>query len=615
MSEGDDREPSRHEGGDRRRPRRTRPRWLPWFALLLAFALISAACSDDDGATTDASADTADDGGSDSGDTDTDDTDDTDTDDTDDGGSDDGGSDDSAGADPVSGGELVIGQFSPARSFDPIAPVGAANGAVGGLEMRALYDTVMSWDPATGDYLPRTAESMEPNDDFTLWTLVLKDGVTFTDGTAYDAEAVKVNVERHMAETSRSGSRAALASFVGEITVVDPLTVEFTLLRPWTGFPYLFTTDVGMIASPTAIEAAGDDFGSNPGMAGAGPFVLTSSTPGESMVFDRNENYHGGEVYLDRITFVPTGAEEATYEAVRTGELDGAYFRSALAMSDAGDDGLTTIVDRIPAGNVLDINAGVYVVCDGGQPAGCEGVADGESVQTAAPGSDLRVRQAIAAAIDTDQVNQRAYDGVASAGSALFQPDFPLSPAVDGPAYDPDRAADLVEQAKAAGWDGQVRLYSVAGAVGEGLGLSVSAMLTAAGMEVDLDSTYDPPGLILEVLVNRNYDLVIWGSGITENPDANLVSIEGSYSTAASQRGFRGFSSAAMDEGIAALRVAETDDEVTAAYGLIAEAWNTDVPAVALNELQIGLITRPDLQGVVRTSNAAMFLDKAWLAG
>lgn len=518
------------------------------------------------------------------------------------------------GGDPVIGGEITIGEFSPPRGFDPIMG-GASNGSVGGIELMALYDTVVSWDPETGDYEPRTAASLESNDDMTVWTLVLKDGITFTDGSAYDAEAVRFNIERHLLPQSRSQSKVALQSLLDHMTVVDPVTLQFTLSRPWSGFPYILSIDAGMIASPTAIQAAGDGFASDPGQAGAGPFTLAESRPGESIVLERNENYHGGEVPLERITFVPTpGGQEAAYAALESGQLDAAYFRSPVAIADAPDDGFTVHRSQIAAGNVIDINAGVYVTCQDGLPDGCEGVADGETIQTSPPGADPRIRRAVAAAIDPEQVNDRAYQGLARAGSALFSEEFPNSPDIPGPPHDPELAARLVEEAKADGWDGSIRLYSVSDEVGQALGLTVSAMLTAAGMDVELDSSFEPLPLTLEVIVNHNFDLVIWGSGFTENPDGNYATFLGGYGSAAETTGFHGYSSADMDAAIAALQVADTEAAVREAYAMLADVWNDDVPAVALNELENALITRPELQGVLGTSSSSFLLSGAWLA-
>jgi peptide/nickel transport system substrate-binding protein len=271
------------------------------------------------------------------------------------------------------------------------------------------------------------------------------------------------------------------------------------------------------------------------------------------------------------------------------------------------------LAERIPAGNVLDINSGIVVTCQGGQPAGqCAGKADGEKVKTTAPASDPNVRRAIAAAIDPEQVNERAYSGSAKAGPELFEPDFPLSPGVDGAEYDPEEARRLVDAAKAAGWDGSIRLYSVKDPAGQALGLSVSTMLQAAGIDVELDSTFDPPSLLRKVLVDRDYDLVIWGAGFSENPDGSFVGALGSYhSGGAAARS--GFSSAALDQGIQALGVATTDEETTAAYAQIAEAWAEDVPAVALLELENALVSVEGLHGVQRTTSSSFLFDKAWL--
>lgn len=515
---------------------------------------------------------------------------------------------------PVSGGEITIGEFSAPRGFDPIIG-GMSNGSVGGIELMALYDTIVSWNPKTGEYEPRTAESLTPNDDNTVWTLRLKDGITFTDGTPYDAEAVKFNIERHLTPQSRSQAKVALQSLMKDMTVVDPQTLQFTLSRPWAGFPYVLSIDAGMIASPTAIKAAGSGFSSNPGQAGAGPFELVDYRPGESIVMERNDGYYGGTVPLDKITFVPTpGGQEAAYEAVKTGDLDAAYFRSPVAIKDATGDGLTVNAAKIAAGNVIDINSGVYVTCQGGQPAGCANGADGQKVKTTPPGADPRVRKAIAAAIDPDQVNARAYQGLANAGSELFSADFPHSPGVAGPKYDPKRAAKLVKQAKADGWDGKIRLYSVTDEVGQSLGLTVAAMLTAAGMDVDLDSSFQPLPLQLEIIVNHNFDLVIWGSGFTENPDGNYVTFLGGYGSEGVETGYRGYSSDKMDAAIAALGVADDDAAVKKAYGMLAKTWNADVPSLALNELENALITRRDLKGVEGTSSSSFLLSDAWIA-
>jgi peptide/nickel transport system substrate-binding protein len=109
-------------------------------------------------------------------------------------------------------------------------------GSVGAIELSAIYDTLMRYNPDTKKYEGRTAQSLEPNADFTLWTLKLKPGIKFTDGTAYDAAAVKFVLDRQ-AKDGNANPRGQLTQFVDTITVVDTTTLTFKLKLGWVGFP------------------------------------------------------------------------------------------------------------------------------------------------------------------------------------------------------------------------------------------------------------------------------------------------------------------------------------------------------------------------------------------
>src|SRR5688572_2351159 len=105
---------------------------------------------------------------------------------------------------PVAGGTLTMNMFSQTLGLDPIVTSGS--GVLGGMEMVAVYDTVMRWNPEAGKYEPRTAESLTPNADFSEWTLKIKSGIKFSDGTDYDAEAVRYAIERHKSPANRTPS-------------------------------------------------------------------------------------------------------------------------------------------------------------------------------------------------------------------------------------------------------------------------------------------------------------------------------------------------------------------------------------------------------------------------
>src|SRR5690606_10881747 len=138
----------------------------------------------------------------------------------------------------------------------------------------------MRYNAETGEYEPQTAESLTPNEDFTQWTLKLRPGIKFADGTDYNAHAVVASMKRHVEKRSRTSS---LITPITDYQTPNDLTVIFTLAFPWNGFPFALASTPGMIVSPTAVEKLGDDLGLNPVGAGAGPFVIESFRPNESV--------------------------------------------------------------------------------------------------------------------------------------------------------------------------------------------------------------------------------------------------------------------------------------------------------------------------------------------
>ena len=249
------------------------------------------------------------------------------------------------------------------------------------MELAALYDTLLRWDPEERAYEPRTAESLTPDSTLAEWTLKIRPGISFGDGTPYNAEAVKINIERFLAPTSRSPHRATLA-IIEEITVVNDLTVTFRLRQPWAGFPYVLTREPGMIVSPTAIATLGESLNLNPVGAGAGPFRIVSYKPDEAIVMEKNPDYWNGPVYLDGLRFVFIAGFAPRFEALDAGTLHAAFLRDAAVNArakDAGYPGYSAIVH----GAGWNINHGAPITCNGGKPGpACAGQPDGTTTST-----------------------------------------------------------------------------------------------------------------------------------------------------------------------------------------------------------------------------------------
>ena len=168
------------------------------------------------------------------------------------------------GGEPVQGGTFRWAAYAEPASLDPAEAIFAAT--TGGMEMLNIYDSITRWDAEAGEYVPQTAESVEPNDTFDEWTVTFREGIVFSDGTDYDAEAVKASQDRYADSTAPEAGIWNLS--VESVDVVDSHTVKYTLTEPWQQFPALLSTGPGAIVGADSGE--GEDF--TP--IGAGPFVL-----------------------------------------------------------------------------------------------------------------------------------------------------------------------------------------------------------------------------------------------------------------------------------------------------------------------------------------------------
>lgn len=333
----------------------------PLVAALLAASLVVAACGgddDDDGgddgteedggdtaAEDTAGDDDADTGGDDGGDTAAEDTagdDDADT--ADDGGEDadtggdDGGdtADEETGGDdemamaPVRGGTLSYLLEAESDTWD----IPGANCAVSCITvMRQVADplTIVNSD---GDVEPFLLESIESNDDFTEYTLTMRDGVTFHDGTPADGAALQRNLIEMASGILQGQVLLDLAGGASPllggdptqaIVLTDPMTVTVSFDVPFATFPYNIAERTGWLFAPS--------FWDNPERAGAlpvatGPFMMTEWTRGEQTVLEANPDYwrtdgNGEQLpYLDGITFRPNPDVSARRATMEAGDAD-----------------------------------------------------------------------------------------------------------------------------------------------------------------------------------------------------------------------------------------------------------------------------------------------------
>jgi peptide/nickel transport system substrate-binding protein len=467
-------------------------------------------------------------------------------------------------------GTITMGTYSPPPGLDPKVMSGGVIG--GGTETAAIYDRLMRYDPETGEFQPHLAESLTPDDTFTTWTLQLRPDVTFSNGDPLNADAVKFSIERLQAEDNRTQSRVSVLT-IESVEVVDDLTAEFTLTNPWPGFPTVLSDEGGMVVNPAVVEALGPQaFAANPVGGGAGPYEVERFVPSEEVVLTARTDYWGGTPCVETLRFVPVPAAQAAYESFQTGELQMALLRDPRVIAEAEDAGVETYVNLQNAGESLVINQN----------------------DPASPLTDVRVRQAVAHAIDQEALDQRVNEGTGFPSSGIIGGDAGVFTTTEGPAYDPALATQLVDEAKAAGFDGRVSLICDADRADQTL--AVAAQLEAAGFDVDTDITLTIGQLIERVRVSKDFQLACWGF----NFDAATTWVR--LLAAVGQGNALGYQSDAMNAALLDLQAAESADDLQAAAEGVQEVWNEEVPAVILFATPEAIIFAPEVEGVVMTS-------------
>ncbi|MFC5950387.1 ABC transporter substrate-binding protein [Pseudonocardia lutea] len=506
-----------------------------------------------------------------------------------------GGGGGSGGADAATGectpdrvgGSVSMGTFSAPKGLDPVGQPGSAT--TGGTEITALFDTLIKYDSTTQTYQPEVAESLTADDATNqVWTLKLRSGVKFGNGDPLTAEDVVSSIARHQDPSNTQVSRGDAAT-IAKSDVLDPLTVRFTLDSPYPLFPRVLATDVGMITNPRLVaERGADGFANNPAGGGVGPYELERYAPGDEIVMKAKTDYWGGPVCIQSLRFVTIPGAQGTYEALQNKELDIAFLREPQVIDEARQAGLADLSTLFNFGEAVAMNS-----------------------KADRPTGDKSVRQAVVAAIDTESVNQRAFNGTALATSALVHPETPgLYDGVAGPAYDPEKAKQLVAQAKAAGWDGRIRLLSDNASTRVDEAIAVKAQLEAVGFTVDVDSTQSLQDVIKKVVADRGYDLVLWGPQFSAE---GLWAVMNRSFNSASKSNYYNYFDPRMDAELAKLRMASTPEQQKPIVAEMQTILDDNPFAANLAAFQEANVYDARIGGLVLDRGSIIRFDKAFV--
>lgn len=353
---------------------------------------------------------------------------------------------DEEGGEGAGGGEFVdFGTFvgDPPEHIDP-----ALNSTLDAYQViNALYDgltEIDNADPANSKIVPLLAETVEPNEDATVWTFTIKEGQEFSNGEAIVPSTFKRSWERAAAMggdysylmTFIEGGEAALDG-AGELTGVvaddDAMTLTVTLSAPYSNFDAV----AGFQLFFPMPEEAGDGAAPNAEyengvMIGNGPYAMEAARTDEEIVLVKNDSWKGdfdGETWddrLDRIIFRVQADPDTAYNAFEAGEADNANIPPARVTQAEADHGTTLDVDILGSYH--------FVINDRDPRIGGD--------------ENLKLRQAISAAIDREEINTAVYNGSRITSTGIVPPGIPgfEEGICEYCAYDAEQAQTLFDE-------------------------------------------------------------------------------------------------------------------------------------------------------------------------
>ena len=313
---------------------------------------------------------------------------------------------------------LVVGQVAEPATMDPHVATAVNDFRI----LVNVYEGLVRYKSGTLEVEPALAESWEISEDGTVYTFKLKEGVTFHDGTPFNAEAVKFNFDRMLDEEHPlHGTGPFPLSFffsaIQETEVVDDLTVRFHLNEPYAPFLSNLAYPTGLIVSPTAVETHEGDFARNP--AGTGPFAFRLWESNRQVALQRNDDYWGEAPPLAGVVFRPITDANARVAEMMSGGIDLMVEVPPDNVQLFGEDDAFVLHEQ--AGPHL-----WFLILNTKEP----------------PFDDVRMRQAVNYAIDKETLVNDVLQGTATVATGPTPAAFSwaYNEDLEPYPYDPDRA-------------------------------------------------------------------------------------------------------------------------------------------------------------------------------
>lgn len=354
------------------------------------------------------------------------------------------------------GGKLTVAIGVPAVTLAPGKSIASIVNSI----TEGIYEGLVERD-ASGAVLPGLATSWSLAEDDVTWTLTLRQGVRFHDGTEFSADDVKATFDRIL-NPDFALPLSSVLKVVSRVEVVDPYTVKIITGSPTPDFLNRLAYGVAVIISSDAVEKYGADIDWTP--VGTGPYRLESHVPNESVTLVAFPDYWGGTPLLDRVEFRTVREPGTRVALLEAGEVD------IIVDVPATDlPGLKAQADKAvllaPSTRVMHIGVNTQV----------------------APFDNVLVRQALNYAIDQDGLVNGVLQGVGQPARSIISPVVTGFSPVSEYRYDPDTARRLLAEAgypngfSATLWTPEGRYFQ-----DRATAVAVQSMLGDIGVNVDV---------------------------------------------------------------------------------------------------------------------------------
>lgn len=356
-------------------------------------------------------------------------------------------------------------------------PTGGAAAAIDEVVYANIFEGLTRYR-SDGSVAPGLAERWDVSDDGTVYTFHLRSGVKFHDGTDMTADDVKFSLDRARAEDSTNAQKVLFAG-IENVEVVDDVTVKVTLVVPNGGFiTNMAWGDAVVVAPETVGQAATEPIGT-------GPFIFSRWVQGDRIELVRNPDYWGDQPALANATFRFINDPTAAFAAVMAGDVDAfpGYPAPETLVQFEADPRFQLLIGTTEGETILSTN------------------------NKAGPLSDVRVRKALAHAINRQEIIDGAMFGYGTPIGTHFAPHNPDYVDLTGnSAYDPELSKELLAKAGMEGLTLSLKLpppsYARRG------GEIVAAQLRAVGIETEI-SNLEWAQWLEQVFKGKDYDLTI----------------------------------------------------------------------------------------------------------